>query len=118
MNARDKKTFEFIEAEMFRFAGRFKLPLSGVLPMHREKSSIGYYGLCHRDGRIAIRIRWANGRPLHAYAIIDTMAHELAHLRYLTHSPRWFQLHSRIFISMSQFGLYSKLLRRLDKRKS
>lgn len=117
MNARDKKTFDFVESQMRRFAGLYGLQFKGLLTMHKQKFARHYYGLCYPSGRIAIRIRWPNGRPLQAYAVLDTMAHELAHLRYFTHSSRWFQLHARILFAMSHSDLYPKLLRRLDKPK-
>jgi hypothetical protein len=57
MNARDKKTFDFIEKEMEWFAGIYGLKFKGLLTIYREKHAKSLYGFCNPDGRIAIRIR-------------------------------------------------------------
>lgn len=113
MNARDKRTFDFIEAQMQQFAGLYGLPFKGLLTIYKQKFARNIYGVCHWDGRIGIRIRWATGRPLHSYAIIDTMAHELAHLRHRTHSRKWFSLHAAILGAMACTDLLNQINRRL-----
>ena len=57
------------------------------------------YGICYSDGSIQIRLRHAtSGRPLKYSSLVNTLCHELAHLRYFDHGVR-FQ------------GFYRKLLR-------
>lgn len=101
---------------MFLFARGNWLPLKRVLPLYRKSRFESTYGVCDPTKGIFIRIRWDNGRPLHAYAIVDTMAHELAHLRFLAHSPNWFRLHSRILLCMSQSNLFQRLKRRMNTK--
>jgi predicted metal-dependent hydrolase len=115
MNDRDKRTFDFIDKELNGWAWIHNLNYAGLLTIHKEKFARNLYGICHPDGRIAIRIRWANGRALMPYAIIDTMAHELAHLKYWTHSEKWFNLHSKILRDMANDGLLTKLTRRMSR---
>lgn len=115
LNARDKKTFDFLETRMSYHAVRFGIGrrFNGLLTIYKQKFAKNIYGICHWDGRIGIRIRWATGRPLHSYAIIDTMAHELAHLRHRTHSREWFKLHAAILSDMANTDLLNQINRRL-----
>jgi len=55
---------------------------------------------------------------LHAYALVDTMAHELAHLRYMSHSQRWMQLYTEISFNMTHLEDVYLRARRVVKRKS
>ena len=48
------------------------------------------YGSCHGDGRIKIRLYHARtGQPLKYSSMIDTLCHELAHLRHFDHGARF-----------------------------
>ena len=56
-----------------------------------------HYGICYEDGEIRIRLRHARtGRLLKESSLVDTLCHELAHLRHLDHSIRWNRLYRRI----------------------
>jgi hypothetical protein len=48
------------------------------------------YGVCFADGAIRIRLRHAmTGRPLKYSSLVNTLCHELAHLRHFNHGPRF-----------------------------
>ena len=48
------------------------------------------YGVCFADGAIRIRLRHVvTGRPLKYSSLVNTLCHELAHLRHFNHGPRF-----------------------------
>jgi hypothetical protein len=48
------------------------------------------YGVCFSDGAIRIRLRHAvTGHPLKYSSLVNTLCHELAHLRHFNHGPRF-----------------------------
>jgi len=48
------------------------------------------YGVCYADGGIKIRLRHAvTGRALKYSALVNTLCHELAHLRHFNHGVRF-----------------------------
>ena len=48
------------------------------------------YGMCTDDGEIRIRLRHAvSGEPLKYSGLVDTLCHELAHLRHFHHGIRF-----------------------------
>jgi len=66
-----------------------------------------WYGVCYEDGVIRIRLRNArNGRMLKESAIVDTLCHELAHLRHLDHGIRFRRLYREILEQARQRGIY------------
>jgi len=107
----DEKLWRFVRKTCFRYAHDFKLPLKKVKPLSSKKE---FFGDCSKDGHIRIQIRYGKTRLLH-YFILDTMAHELAHLRHLKHTPAWFRLHVRILRYMEWDGVF-KQIRHLCRR--
>lgn len=46
------------------------------------------YGVCFSDGTIRIRLRHAtSGNPLKYSSLVNTLCHELAHLKHFNHGP-------------------------------
>ncbi len=102
---------ERLRADAARVAAQFKLPpyeLDADRPDAHDR-----YGLCFSDGRIRVRLIHARtGRPLRYSALIDTVVHELAHLRHLNHGPRWEALYERMLAWCRSEGIYTPQARR------
>jgi len=65
------------------------------------------YGVCFQDGRIRIRLRHAStGRPLKYSSLVNTLCHELAHLRHFNHGPRFKAFYLRILEWARREGIY------------
>lgn len=55
------------------------------------------YGVCYSDGTIRIRLRHAaTGKPLKYSSLVNTLCHELAHLRHFNHGLRFQRLYREI----------------------
>ena len=66
-----------------------------------------WYGVCYEDGVIRIRLRNArNGRRLKESSLVDTLCHELAHLRHLNHGSGFRKLYERILQRARACDLY------------
>ena len=86
-------------------ARRFRLR-----PHRLEAESEGthqHYGICYRDGLIRIRLRHAvTGKLLKDSSLVDTLCHELAHLRHFDHSPRFWRFYRTILDEARKLGYY------------
>jgi len=71
-----------------RIALRFALRYRAI---EAERPNVkSRYGVCYADGRIRIRLRHAaTGRSLKYSSLVNTLCHELAHLRHFNHGPRF-----------------------------
>ncbi len=97
---------ERLRRDADRVAERFRLP-DFHLDADRPDST-DRYGICFDDGRIRVRLVHARtGRPLKYSALVDTVVHELAHLRYLDHGPRWEALYKRMLEWCRHEGIYA-----------
>ncbi len=66
-----------------------------------------HYGVCYSDGLIRIRLRHAKtGRLLKESSLMDTLCHELAHLKHFDHSMRFRRFHRRILDEARRRGWY------------
>lgn len=64
-------------------------------------------GVCYADGTIRIRLHHArSGRPLKYSSLVDTLCHELAHLRHFNHGRRFQALYRRILEHARRTGVY------------
>ena len=65
------------------------------------------YGACFEDGTIKIRlINVVSGKPLRYSSLLDTLCHELAHLKYWHHGPNFQRFHQRLLDYARDHGLY------------
>jgi predicted metal-dependent hydrolase len=55
------------------------------------------YGVCYADGTIRIRLRHAaTGKPLKYSSLVNTLCHELAHLKHFNHGLRFQNFYRQI----------------------
>ena len=65
------------------------------------------YGVCYADGTIRIRLRHsATGNPLKYSSLVNTLCHELAHLRHFNHGVRFQRLFREILEYARSIRLY------------
>jgi predicted metal-dependent hydrolase len=78
------------------------------------------YGVCYADGRIRIRLRHnATGEPLKYSSLVNTLCHELAHLKHFNHGERFKAFYLRLLEYARREGIYRPSQRapgRLDTR--
>jgi hypothetical protein len=88
-----------------RIAGHFGLEYRDIAAEHpRVKSR---YGVCYQDGLIKIRLNHAKtGQPLKYSSLIDTLCHELAHLRHFDHGPEFKEFFFKLLGWARRQGIY------------
>ena len=65
------------------------------------------YGICYDDGIIKIRLRHAvTGRPLRYSSLVNTLCHELAHLRHFNHGLRFRAFYLQLLEFARAEGIY------------
>jgi predicted metal-dependent hydrolase len=78
---------------------------------------VAHYGICYADGRIRIRLRHAvTGRILKESSLVDTLCHELAHLKHFDHSLRFRRFHERVLGEARRRGWYRPAARPRETR--
>lgn len=106
-----RELVERLRADAARVAEHFELPrfeLDADRPDARDR-----YGVCFEDGRIRVRlIHVRTGRALRYSALIDTVVHELAHLRHMNHGPRWEALYEQMLAWCRKEEIYAPQPRR------
>jgi hypothetical protein len=105
----DRRTKRDLMARLTRDADRicvrFGLRYSALEP---ERANVKRrYGICYSDGTIKIRLRHVStGRPLKYSSLVNTLCHELAHLRHFDHGPRFQQLYADLLAWSRHQGIY------------
>jgi predicted metal-dependent hydrolase len=88
-----------------RVAQRFGLRYRALEAERRGVN--GHYGICYSDGTIRIRLRHATtGRPLKYSSLVNTMCHELAHLRHFDHGEGFQRLYDQLLEFARDQGIY------------
>jgi len=96
---------ERLERDAARIARRFELRYSAI---EAERPNVKRrYGLCTSDGVIKIRLGHAGtGKPLKYSSLVNTLCHELAHLRHFNHGPRFRAFYLRLLAWARAEGIY------------
>jgi predicted metal-dependent hydrolase len=72
-----------------------------------RKGVVSRYGICFSDGTIRIRLQHATtGRPLTYSGLINTLCHELAHLRHFNHGLRFQAFYGQLLEFARDSGIY------------
>ena len=86
-------------------AARFHLSYREIAP---EKPRVKRrYGVCTAEGNIAVRLRHVRtGETLKYSSLVNTLCHELAHLRHFNHGPRFKDFYLEILEFARSAGIY------------
>jgi hypothetical protein len=76
--------------------------------LEAERSNVtSRYGICYDDGTIKIRLNHSvTGEPLKYSSLVNTLCHELAHLRHFDHGPRFKMFYLEVLRWSRQQGIY------------
>ena len=100
-----KGLVERLNRDAARLAAHFGLRYREV-----EAERVGVksrYGACFEDGTIKIRLVHAlTGVPLQYSSLVDTLCHELAHLKYWHHGPGFLAFYKRILTQARHDRIY------------
>jgi predicted metal-dependent hydrolase len=96
---------ERLERDAARIARRFELRYRAI---EAERPNVKRrYGLCTSDGEIKIRLGHAGtGKPLKYSSLVNTLCHELAHLRHFNHGPRFRAFYLQLLDWARAEGIY------------
>jgi len=103
--AENQQLIRRLNRDGFRIAQQFGLRYRCI---EAERANVkNRYGICYDDGTIRIRLRHvATGRPLKYSSLVDTLCHELAHLRYFDHSERFHVFYRQVLGWARRAGIY------------
>ncbi|HXV77588.1 MAG TPA: Wss1p-related putative metallopeptidase [Candidatus Polarisedimenticolaceae bacterium] len=101
----DRETIDRLRSWGAELAEHFQLRVRSI-DVERD-GVVRHYGICYDDGTIRIRLRHArSGKLLKESSLVDTLCHELAHLKHLDHSIRFRRLYVRILEQAREWGYY------------
>jgi predicted metal-dependent hydrolase len=94
-----------LNADAQRIARRFGLRYKEIAA---ERAGVKRrYGVCYADGSIRIRLRHTlTGRSLKYSSLVNTLCHELAHLRHFNHGLRFRALYAELLEYARREGIY------------
>jgi len=103
--AEQQAVLERLRGDAAFLAERFKLPLRALdAEGPRVKRR---YGICYDDGSIKVRLHNVrNGDLLKYSALVDTLCHELAHLKHFDHGVRFQTFYRRMLEYARRQGIY------------
>ena len=96
---------ERLRADALTLAAAYRLPLCSL---DAERPQVKRrYGICYDDGRIRVRLRHVRtGQLLKYSSLVDTLCHELAHLRYFDHGRRFTAFYEKLLAYARRRGIY------------
>ncbi|ANM29922.1 hypothetical protein ABI59_10555 [Acidobacteria bacterium Mor1] len=101
----DKAAMDRLKEQGRELARKFKL--GGYVLEPEQDGVTEHYGICYSDGTIRIRLRHATtGRLLKESSLVDTLCHELAHLKHFNHGPGFRRLYGKILDEARRQGYY------------
>jgi len=94
-----------LEVDALRRCSRFRLRCR---VLEAERANVKRrYGVCYSDGTIRIRLRHAtSGKPLKYSSLVNTLCHELAHLKHFNHGPRFQTFYAEILSWARRESIY------------
>lgn len=94
-----------LERDAQRICARFRLKYRVLEP---ERANVKRrYGVCFSDGTIRIRLTHVTTRrPLKYSSLVNTLCHELAHLRHFNHGPQFQAFYATILEWARREGIY------------
>lgn len=94
-----------LERDAQRICARFRLRYRVLEP---ERANVKRrYGVCFSDGTIRIRLTHVTTKqPLKYSSLVNTLCHELAHLRHFNHGPRFQAFYAQILEWARREGIY------------
>jgi predicted metal-dependent hydrolase len=100
-----RRLIERLNLDAERLARRFGLRYRSITA---ERAGVrSRYGVCYADGAIKIRLRHVTtGRPLKYSSLVNTLCHELAHLRYFNHGLRFRAFYGELLDYARREGIY------------
>ena len=114
----DRKTrrdlIERLRRDADRICAQFGLEYASIDP---ERANVKRrYGICYSDGSIKIRLRHVyTGEPLKYSSLVNTLCHELAHLKHFDHSPRFQAYYLKLLAFARSEGIYQPRARKDPK---
>ena len=105
----DRRTVRILVERLNRdaehMARRFGLQYRSI---EAERANVkSRYGVCYTDGGIKIRLRHAvTGRALKYSSLVNTLCHELAHLRHFNHGVRFKAFYLELLDFARAEGIY------------
>ncbi len=94
-----------LRSDADRICHRFGLRYRSLEP---ERANVKRrYGICYDDGSIKIRLRHvATGEPLKYSSLVNTLCHELAHLKHFNHGPHFKAFYAQLLEWARREGIY------------
>ncbi len=101
----DRDLVDRLNGDAKRIARRFDLQYQSI---RAERANVkNRYGVCDSDGGIKIRLRHAvSGAALKYSSLVNTLCHELAHLRHFNHGERFKAFYLQLLEFARAEGIY------------
>jgi hypothetical protein len=100
-----KTLMERLQSDAARIAAHFGLTCRGIVA--ERPGVVGHYGICYEDGLIKIRLQHATrGTPLKYSSLVNTLCHELAHLKFFDHQEGFRRFYAGLLAWARAQGIY------------